>query len=105
MPTRVKTLRSSAILGRSKGMDERQPPADVTRLLQAWAAGDEAYIMETGFRERQGISPFFNRVMRFEPRPGYFQDSPDTNRGRAPASRRRSRTRQCRRSRPGDDPR
>ena len=32
--------------------------------------GLEAYIMETGFRERQGTSPYFNRVMRFEPRPG-----------------------------------
>ena len=35
--------------------------------------GVDAYIMETGFRERQGTSPFYNRVMRFEPRPGYFQ--------------------------------
>ena len=34
--------------------------------------GIEAYIMETGFRERQGTSPYFNRVMRFEPRPGYL---------------------------------
>ena len=44
-----------------------------------------AYIMETGFRERQGISPYFNRVMRFEPRPGWFQADPTINRGRAPA--------------------
>jgi hypothetical protein len=27
------------------------------------------YIMETGFRERQAISPYTNQVMRFEPRP------------------------------------
>jgi hypothetical protein len=47
--------------------------------------GSEAYIMETGYRERQGISPFFNRVMRFEPRPGYFQPSPVLNPGRSPA--------------------
>ncbi len=47
--------------------------------------GDETYIMETGFRERQGISPRFNRQMRFEPRPGYFMADPDTNRGRSPA--------------------
>jgi hypothetical protein len=46
---------------------------------------DSVYIMETGFRERQAISPFHNRVMRFEPRPGYFQAHPDTNRGRSPA--------------------
>ncbi|HET9233290.1 MAG TPA: hypothetical protein VFP10_04050, partial [Candidatus Eisenbacteria bacterium] len=32
------------------------------------AGGEDSYIMETGFRERQGISPYFNRVMRFEPR-------------------------------------
>ena len=37
--------------------------------------------METGFRERQGISPYFNRIMRFEPRPGYFQPNPGINRG------------------------
>lgn len=49
------------------------------------ANGDLQYIMETGFRERQGFSPHFNRAMRFEPRPGYFQADPDTNRGRSPA--------------------
>ncbi len=47
--------------------------------------GSEAYIMETGFRERQGISPANNRVMRFEPRPGYFQVDPTINVGRSPA--------------------
>ncbi len=47
--------------------------------------GSEAYIMETGFRERQGTSPYFNRVMRFEPRPGYFQPDPALNPGRSPA--------------------
>jgi hypothetical protein len=47
--------------------------------------GVPAYIMETGFRERQGISPYFNRIMRFEPRPGYFQPDPSINKGRAPA--------------------
>ncbi len=45
----------------------------------------EAYIMETGFRERQGTSPFFNRVMRFEPRPGFFQADPAINVGRSSA--------------------
>jgi hypothetical protein len=47
--------------------------------------GSEAFIMETGFRERQGTSPFFNRVMRFEPRPGFFQPDPGLNPGRSPA--------------------
>ena len=47
--------------------------------------GVESYIMETGFRERQGTSPFHNRVMRFEPRPGYFQPDPAINVGRSVA--------------------
>jgi hypothetical protein len=47
--------------------------------------GRDAYIMETGFRERQGTSPYYNRVMRFEPRPGYFQADPGRNPGRSPA--------------------
>jgi len=46
---------------------------------------DSVFIMETGFRERQQISPRYNRVMRFEPRPGYFQADPLLNRARAPA--------------------
>jgi len=48
-------------------------------------SGDTAYIMETGFRERQALSPRYNRMMRFEPRPGYFQADPTINRGRSPA--------------------
>lgn len=48
--------------------------------------GADAYIMETGFRERQGESPNYNRVMRFEPRPGFFQADPSINRGRSPAT-------------------
>ncbi|MGH2571621.1 MAG: hypothetical protein ACRDGR_10365, partial [bacterium] len=47
--------------------------------------GIETYIMETGFRERQGISPEHNRVMRFEPRPGFFEPSPTLNPARSPA--------------------
>ncbi len=47
--------------------------------------GSDAYIMETGFRERQGISPLTNRVMRFEPRPGYIQPDPSVNQARSPA--------------------
>jgi hypothetical protein len=54
--------------------------------------GDVAYIMETGYRERQGQSPYFNRVMRYEPRPGYFQTDPTINRGRSPALSTDSRT-------------
>ena len=48
--------------------------------------GTDAYIMETGYRERQARSPFHpDRVMRFEPRPGYFQPDPTINKGRSVA--------------------
>ena len=47
--------------------------------------GQDVFLMETGFRERQQLSPQFNRVMRFEPRPGYFQPDPTVNQGRSPA--------------------
>ncbi|MBN2355728.1 hypothetical protein JXO59_06415, partial [candidate division KSB1 bacterium] len=47
--------------------------------------GKTFYIMETGYRERQATSPYKNRIMRFEPRPGYFQDDPAINKGRSPA--------------------
>jgi hypothetical protein len=43
------------------------------------------HIMETGYRERQAISIFTNRQMRFEPRPGYFEESALRNVGRSPA--------------------
>ncbi|HXG00458.1 MAG TPA: hypothetical protein VNL69_06720, partial [Bacteroidota bacterium] len=46
---------------------------------------DSFYIMETGYRERQEQSPYYNRDMRYEPRPGYFQADPNINRGRSPA--------------------
>jgi len=42
-------------------------------------SGSTAYIMETGYREGQGTSVNYNRVMRFEPRPGYFQSNPGIN--------------------------
>lgn len=47
--------------------------------------GNPAYIMETGFRERQGISPISGKIMRFEPRFGYFQIDPTINKGRSVA--------------------
>jgi hypothetical protein len=58
-------------------------PFVLARIVQT--NGDTAYIMETGYRERQGDSPRFNRKMRFEPRPGYFQPDPAINKGRSPA--------------------
>ena len=47
--------------------------------------GNPAYIMETGYRERQGTSPITNKTMRFEPRFGYFQIDPFINKGRSVA--------------------
>jgi hypothetical protein len=47
--------------------------------------GKDVYIMETGYRERQETSTKRNRVMRFEPRPGFFQADPAINKGRSPA--------------------
>jgi hypothetical protein len=47
--------------------------------------GSTGYIMETGFRERQGISPTTNRMMRFEPRPGFFEPHPNDNIAGSPA--------------------
>jgi len=47
--------------------------------------GSPAYIMETGYRERQGTSPITNKTMRFEPRFGYFQIDPNINKGRSSA--------------------
>ncbi len=52
--------------------------------VRTWS-GDSTYIMETGYRERQALSPFHDRIMRFEPRPGYFQADPTINKGRSPA--------------------
>jgi hypothetical protein len=51
-----------------------------------------AFIMETGYRERQDNSPHSGKVMRFEPRPGYFQADPSINRGRSIAISSDSRT-------------
>ena len=58
-------------------------PFVLTKITQS--SGIDAYLMETGFRERQGTSPYHDRVMRFEPRPGFFQSDPTINRGRSPA--------------------
>ena len=44
---------------------------------------DTAYLMETGFRERQAESPYTERIMRFEPRFGYFEPDPSKNPARS----------------------
>jgi len=45
--------------------------------------GDSTYLMETGYRERQAQSPYTERIMRFEPRPGWFEADPLKNIGRS----------------------
>ena len=72
-----------APLGSGMNYSDGITPFILSRIRQS--DGTEAYIMETGFRERQGISPYANRIMRFEPRPGYFQMDPAINMTRSPA--------------------
>ncbi len=48
------------------------------------SSGSWRYVMETGYRERQAFDAL-GRMMRFEPRPGYFQPDPYVNVGRSPA--------------------
>ncbi len=58
-------------------------PFVLAKILQR--NGKYAYIMETGYRERQGTSPLTGKTMRFEPRPGYFQTDPTINVARSVA--------------------
>jgi hypothetical protein len=50
------------------------------------AGGETAHIMEAGYRERLGVSPITGRLMRWEPRPGYFQPDSLVNPTRSPAT-------------------
>jgi hypothetical protein len=47
------------------------------------AGGDSTYVIETGYRERQESSPYSSRIMRFEPRPGFFQVDTTINHNRS----------------------
>ncbi|MFZ0390688.1 MAG: hypothetical protein WAN36_09555, partial [Calditrichia bacterium] len=69
--------------GSNENYSDGITPFVLARVIQE--NGVPAYIMETGYRERQGTSPYFNRVMKFEPRPGYFQTEPAINEARSPA--------------------
>ncbi len=69
--------------GSGENYSDGTTPFVLAKVIQS--TGTPAYIMETGYRERQGTSPFYNRVMRFEPRPGYFQPDPLINKGRSVA--------------------
>ncbi|MHC1737248.1 MAG: hypothetical protein AB9882_04495 [Ignavibacteriaceae bacterium] len=69
--------------GRGENYSDGITPFVLAKVIQN--NGNPAYIMETGFRERQGTSPISNKTMRFEPRPGYFQIDPEINKGRSVA--------------------
>ena len=56
-------------------------PFVLARITQANGRG--AYMMQTGYRERQASSPFSGRIMRYEPRPGYNEPNPNINKGRS----------------------
>ncbi len=69
--------------GSGENYSDGTTPFVLAKITQT--SGSLAYIMETGYRERQGTSPFTNKTMRFEPRFGYFQINPDINKGRSVA--------------------
>ena len=67
------------------GMNNSQGITPFVLAKVTTVGGGTAYIMETGYRELQQISPVTGRVMRLEPRPGYFQTSPAINVSKSPA--------------------
>lgn len=69
--------------GSGENYSDGTTPFVLARVNQT--TGSPAYIMETGYRERQGTSPITNKTMRFEPRPGYFQSDPNINKARSVA--------------------
>lgn len=69
--------------GTGENYSDGTTPFVLANVIQT--SGTPAYIMETGFRERQGTSPFTSKTMRFEPRFGYFQIDPNINQGRSVA--------------------
>ncbi|PKL87648.1 MAG: hypothetical protein CVV23_14325 [Ignavibacteriae bacterium HGW-Ignavibacteriae-2] len=76
--------------GSGENYSDGTTPFVLSKVIQE--NGKDAYIMLTGYRERQGTSPITNKTMRFEPRPGYFQTNPDINKGRSAAMSNDSRT-------------
>ncbi|MGQ9798183.1 MAG: hypothetical protein ACUVRG_02655 [Ignavibacterium sp.] len=69
--------------GSGENYSDGTTPFVLSKIIQT--NGKPAYIMLTGYRERQGTSPITNKTMRFEPRFGYFQIDPNINKGRSPA--------------------
>ena len=69
--------------GSGENYSDGTTPFVLSQVIQT--NGNPAYIMETGYRERQGTSPITNKTMRFEPRFGYFEPSNTINLAEAPA--------------------
>ena len=64
-------------------------PAAAVLAMIPLRSGGQTYIMETGFRERQGTSPYFNRIMRFARTPQGRQMMSSAGRyARSPQARR-----------------
>lgn len=84
-PERDNTVDHSVeiLKGSGENYSDGTTPFILTKIIQA--DGTPAYIMETGYRERQAQSPITNKIMRFEPRFGYFQTVPSINQGRSVA--------------------
>jgi len=76
--------------GSGENYSDGTTPFVLTEIIQT--NGNPAYIMETGYRERQGTSPITNKEMRFEPRFGYFQADNSINLAESPAISTDSRT-------------
>ena len=76
--------------GSGENYSDGTTPFVLAKVMQN--TGVPAYIMETGYRERQGVSPITSKTMRFEPRPGYFQNNADINKSRSIAMSNDSRT-------------
>jgi hypothetical protein len=73
----------SAEIPKGSGMNYTDGITPFVLAKVAQPGGPDAYIMETGYRERQVQSPHTGKIMRFEPRPGYLQADPGINRGRS----------------------
>jgi len=84
-PERDNTVDHSVeiLKGSGENYSDGTTPFILTKIIQR--DGTPAYIMETGYRERQAQSPITNKIMRFEPRFGYFQTDPSINQGRSVA--------------------
>jgi hypothetical protein len=84
-PEKDRTVNHSVEIPKGSGENysDGTTPFVLARIVQT--DGTPSYIMETGYRERQAQSPVTNKIMRFEPRFGYFQTDPIINQGRSVA--------------------